>query len=999
MVGDVSVNKIIFVAIACALLVTACSALTSADILIEPGKSQLTANGVDSTTITITVSNYTSPLSGQIVLDNPAMGKVAPSSFSLSPAYATFTANKTRGTAKIFVNVTDGVSDSASSETTIDLVHGEAYRIADLQYEQEIVVNSTTRLRAQVVDKYNNPVANAALTFSVSSPGGNARFVGSGQFNQSITAADGYAAVDLHVDTVAGDNIVLIDAPAGVDDRWIDIITHGSDPVSIEPTYDPDPSILPADGFRTLEATYVLRDPWSNPSPNWTIRIETDLGETAHLRTDSMGRAMMEYGPKRSTGILDITATVVDNTSITCTQRVEFISSDPASLLLTASPDNMQSLDLNDATTSEIRARLVDRAGHPIRGETVTFNIDTIQTGNFTQIDSPMFYNGQATVTAETEEDGYAIVNFTPGRFAEESQNAVASCTVNAAWGNLSESTILTWRNYLYLRVETGASRTVVNSTDPYFDVIVRLIGDGPELKEKLPIDVVLVFDRSGSMGYDSPTRISQAKTAAKTFVGQMDSSQDRIGLVSFASTTTLNKPLTDQFWTVNSTINSLDAEGATQLRRATYEAINELKQHGRSNAVKAVILMTDGEFNYDGSPIAHGTGWPVGSSGYTFSGNTMEADNYRYYDGLGGTLWRPNRWSPYRCTDGEFTNQNMSRYAEDKDIRLYTVSFAEDLDPVAVQALRIMANHTGGFYEHAPDGDKLAETYKKIAVDLDQAAKINPSMHLNLASDITNPEASWSSTQGLLEYIFIDDYSTYWRHYNWTYDPYNPSVILRSGTLNQSNEWRNSQTLTFDESVIGTMRRKETWEARFRLKVNGSVNETLGFSLFGPNSNIVVNGTETEIITPPNADITWIPNMSGSDLPGGNIDITLHTTAPPPGEYLNLTWDLEYSGAENNTIRKLYYRVNNTSSWELVALWTVNVADRKIGLGPWTWTETYSLDLRKLPSPSICYPPTMAENWVIDIRVVAEAPGAGRDEDIKLFDVPCMPKDYIKIE
>ncbi|MDI6718140.1 MAG: hypothetical protein QMD46_00805 [Methanomicrobiales archaeon] len=1037
-----SVNKIVFVAIACALLVTACSALTSADIQIEPEKSQLTADGVDNTTIRIAVSNYTSPLSGQIVLDNPAMGKVAPSSFSLSPAYATFTANKTSGKAKIFVNVTDGVSDFASSETTIDLVHGEAYRIADLHYEQEIVVNDTTPIRVRVVDKFNNPVMNSNFTFTVSSPKGNARFVGSGGvFDKSITDADGYAAVDLHVDTVAGDNIVLIDAPAGVDDRWIDIITHGSDPVSIEPTYDPDPSILPADNHHTLEATYVLRDRWSNPSPNQKIEITTTLGERASLTTDSMGRAMMRYGPKRSTGTLNITATVMDNTSITCTQRVEFTSSDPASLLVSASPDNMQSLDLNDATTSEIRARLVDRAGHPIRGEEVSFSIENIEAGNFTQTEMPKFSNGQLTDTNTTGDDGYASVPFIPGRFAVEGEegylpDAIASCVVRATWNDLSEPTTLTWRNYLYLRVETDVSKTVINSTDPYFDVTVRLIGDGPELKEKIPIDVVLCTDRSGSMLKDYPDRMIPVMDASYAFVTTMDvgPAEDHIGLVSFGTEgwakiaptrsysswnwnniyggQTGSSPLSNNpgwWWvgrdnyydctpssyssssnhhqyvlahypenpkdyddyavveqhlssstsTINTSINGMVPSGGTPLRFGVYKAINEIIANGRdsSSTVRAIIVLSDGDYNYYGDPLARGTG---STNSVTSYGDLTR--NYYRFTGLGS---------------GQSSNQNMSNYARNNNISIYSIGYADDISDDGKETLRILAEGTGGKYYDGSATD-IADVYESIAGELQKQATINTRMHLNLVSNITNPGASWSSTQGLLEYIFIDGYSTYWRHYNWTDDPYEPATVFRYGMLNQTNEWRNSQTLTFDESVIGTMRRKETWEARFRLKVNGSVNETLGFSLFGPNSNIVVNGTETEIITPPNADITWIPNMSGSDLPSGVITITGLTNTSPPREYLNLTWTVEYTGNSETTYRTLYYTLDKGTTWVKYAEW------------PWTnesGREEYRLDLRKLPATSR-----------IGIRIVAEAPGAGRNMDWNYFNIP-LREYFIKIE
>ncbi len=56
----------------------------------------------------------------------------------------------------------------------------------------------------------------------------------------------------------------------------------------------------------------------------------------------------------------------------------------------------------------------------------------------------------------------------------------------------------------------------------------------------------------------------------------------------------------------------------------------------------------------------------------------------------------------PY-CSDGQFTNQNMSVYAKANNIRLYTISFAQNVPASERTALTILANSTGGFYKHAP--------------------------------------------------------------------------------------------------------------------------------------------------------------------------------------------------------------------------------------------------------------------------------------------------------
>ena len=71
------------------------------------------------------------------------------------------------------------------------------------------------------------------------------------------------------------------------------------------------------------------------------------------------------------------------------------------------------------------------------------------------------------------------------------------------------------------------------------------------------------------------------------------------------------------------------------------------------------------------------------------------------WFDGLGGT--DKFGWD-MEVHGRETTNQNLTNYAKSKGIRLYTISFAGTLDPIAVAAMTTMADSTGGFYQNAPD-------------------------------------------------------------------------------------------------------------------------------------------------------------------------------------------------------------------------------------------------------------------------------------------------------
>src|SRR5208283_1086554 len=172
------------------------------------------------------------------------------------------------------------------------------------------------------------------------------------------------------------------------------------------------------------------------------------------------------------------------------------------------------------------------------------------------------------------------------------------------------------------------------------------------------PIDVVLLVDRSGSMGDamgDGNTEMKDAQTGAKTFVTMMNSSNDRIAVVSFSGDsnnkynvdTTINSPLTTNAAAINAAITSLSPTSATGTRDGLYQSIALLNNNPNSNpkAVRAVILLTDGDYNWLGDPLGRGTGYYPAppSTGYTgYSTGNLEPNRYLFYNGLGGALNAP---------------------------------------------------------------------------------------------------------------------------------------------------------------------------------------------------------------------------------------------------------------------------------------------------------------------------------------------------------------------
>jgi Flp pilus assembly protein TadG len=155
-----------------------------------------------------------------------------------------------------------------------------------------------------------------------------------------------------------------------------------------------------------------------------------------------------------------------------------------------------------------------------------------------------------------------------------------------------------------------------------------------------VPLDVMFVLDRTGSMCEDSNgnsdpncTDLVNARSGMMAFLGEMDSSIDRVGLAVFPPAASQSKkcstpsstnnyaynstsapyvivPLSNDYkapgptGAINptsnlvSTINCVKGGGGTAYATAIDKARTELENNGRSNAWKVLILLTDGAAN-----------------------------------------------------------------------------------------------------------------------------------------------------------------------------------------------------------------------------------------------------------------------------------------------------------------------------------------------------------------------------------------------------------------
>ncbi|NLZ30019.1 MAG: VWA domain-containing protein [Methanomicrobiales archaeon] len=840
-----------------------------ATISLTGSADWLVADGADSKELTVQVLDENkTPLSGCTVAlsVDPTLGRISPAVVTAGAsgtATATFTTSTTSGAATITARAGEA---QATFEQQID--HDHPYRIRHLHYDSEVTAGDTTTITLGLADRHGNAVDNRndaeTVHFIVGSVNDDAAFIDEGvpvhELERTVDAM-GNISVSLRTGHIAGENIVRITARPGSIERYISIrgLPTGHPAAitaSVRPHDDPIP-YQPADRRSTFTVSFTLSDPWGNPAAGRDLRVSTSLGEGEILTTNGRGEVAFTYGPKDTTGRVTITATAIDNQSVTASKTVEFVHTDPVDMLLSANPQSMPSRDVDPTSHSEVRAKVVDIKGNPVAGETVKFEITSSTSAPSGQAGEPRL----ETSSAITDEEGYATTPFHPGTFMTDrkapgwSAAAKGTATVRATWGDVTRDISLTWMNYPYLSVETSVSSPRINVTDTV-DVTVRLKGDGWALRPD-PIDVVLVMDRSGSMSLDNPSRISSAKGAAKVFVAEMDPSRDRIGVVSYNSSASCDLRLTSDYSSVNKTIDDLRPSGFTATRKALYTAIQEMIARRSQGAVHAVILMSDGEYNHYGDPLARGNGNPNKHDWWT------TREDYTILSGL------------------EPDQQNMAVYAAEKNIRLYMISFSDDIGEgkATWETMDILAGATGGRHYHAATGDDLARIYTEIAGELKTEAGVNTVMNLDFSAIQVNGEDRVGSD--------VFSYVPRTAIKSWI-----GNEIILHCTRDDTPSWTASPpNLSFD---IGTVRLGQTWEATFRLRALAGGNA----NIFGPRSTITFNDGAGELGLPTTL-ITAVPDLTDTGLRYGTLHLTdpRYTCPEPVRDILTAAWDVAYTG------------------------------------------------------------------------------------------------------
>ncbi len=194
----------------------------------------------------------------------------------------------------------------------------------------------------------------------------------------------------------------------------------------------------------------------------------------------------------------------------------------------------------------------------------------------------------------------------------------------------------------------------------------------------KAQADVILSIDRSGSMRESSGrsnSKMNAAKVASRNFINTLaKDTRNHVGVVSFATQSTVDQNLTSNYDAAKNAVNSLSANGSTCVECGIYKSKIAIRQGGRNGVKKVVIFLTDGRSN-----VIRG------------SSNSRVSENLAERKAL----------------------EELKKAHGETGVIFYTIGLGTKINS---SFLKKMANITGGKYFASPTTDQLDTIYQQIS-------------------------------------------------------------------------------------------------------------------------------------------------------------------------------------------------------------------------------------------------------------------------------------------
>ncbi|MEY3034430.1 MAG: hypothetical protein RLZ86_1052, partial [Actinomycetota bacterium] len=143
--------------------------------------------------------------------------------------------------------------------------------------------------------------------------------------------------------------------------------------------------------------------------------------------------------------------------------------------------------------------------------------------------------------------------------------------------------------------IKYGATR-VTRGRENKVDVLLEIVAPAAPTSERQPLDVVAVIDRSGSMAGDP----LQSVLRAVAQLLRLADKDDRVGVVVFDDQVETIVPLEshDDIDAMIRRIMGVESGGMTNLSGGWLRAKSMLEESGRPQALKRIIVLTDGHAN-----------------------------------------------------------------------------------------------------------------------------------------------------------------------------------------------------------------------------------------------------------------------------------------------------------------------------------------------------------------------------------------------------------------
>ncbi|MCM3002665.1 Ig-like domain-containing protein [Priestia koreensis] len=272
------------------------------------------------------------------------------------------------------------------------------------------------------------------------------------------------------------------------------------------------------------------------------------------------------------------------------------------------------------------------------------------------------------------------------------------------------------------------------------------------------PVDVVFVFDKSGSMGYRYGNKIVPARQAIKealTVFEKNGMEADRFGLVTFDSQVRNVVPLTTNLAAIQNGVNTADPEGGTNYPDPLQKAREMLSS---SQNDKYIIFLTDGQpTNYERVQKIKGNyyGCEVGWYGELNNCKQRSVDmettvkydsngtDYRNYKAYFTYNYNWNYYYYYYAT-GKSVSDYIKNYGVDearnlasKNIKLYSIGFGTNQE-IDMDYLTQLSSTTGATAYQAST-DNLSELFRKITTDIGQKSISNVKVKVNIDDNVVN--------------------------------------------------------------------------------------------------------------------------------------------------------------------------------------------------------------------------------------------------------------------